>query len=564
MNKPNPLSDLGLSIPKPREGRQAGPGKAAAPDGKDRSTTLVTVRDAVLDLLRRRGMTTIFGNPGSTELPMFRDFPADFRYLLGLQESVVIGMADGFAQARGTASFVNLHSAVGVGHAMGAIFTAHKNRTPMVITAGQQARSILPFEPFLHSGQATDLPKPYVKWACEPARAEDVPLAIERAWHIAMQEPRGPTLVSVPVDDWDRLTEPLAEHEVGSTQRADPGMLERIGAWLDAARSPVFVSGAATDRGGAWEAIVALAERHEARVFEAPMAGRAGFPQTHRLFAGHLPAMRERIVDLLAGHDLVVAIGAPAFTYHVEGEGPHLPPGARLAQIIEDPGIAAWTPGGISAVGNVRLALEELLRRPAPPARAPVPGRARPSAVPTPAAGEPLSPAYVFQTLAALRQPDDVIVEEVPTAKTAMHAYLPHSRPGSYQAMCSGGLGFAMAAAVGIGLADTGRKVIGVIGDGSSMYTIQALWTAAREQVPVTFLILNNRRYAALEGFARLLDYRADEPVAGTVLGGIDFAAMARAQGVPGARVSEAAGLAAALEQALRAPGPYLLEIEIQ
>src|SRR5512134_1579884 len=160
-----------------------------------------TVRDAVVCLLRDLGMTTIFGNPGSTELPLFRDFPADFRYVLGLQESVVVGMADGYAQATGNAALVNLHSAAGVGHAMGNIFTAHKNRTPMVITAGQQARAILPFDPFLYSGQATELPKPYVKWSVEPARAQDVPLAIARAYYIAMMPPRGPVLVSIPADD---------------------------------------------------------------------------------------------------------------------------------------------------------------------------------------------------------------------------------------------------------------------------------------------------------------------------------------------------------------------------
>src|SRR5499425_543625 len=156
----------------------------------------LTVRAVVLDLLRAFGMKTIFGNPGSTELPMFRNFPDDFRYVLALQEAAVVGMADGYAQATRNAAVVNLHSAVGVGHAMGNIFTAYRNHTPLVITAGQQARAILPFEPFLFSQQATELPKPYVKWAVEPARAEDVPLAIARAYHMAMQEPRGPVFVS--------------------------------------------------------------------------------------------------------------------------------------------------------------------------------------------------------------------------------------------------------------------------------------------------------------------------------------------------------------------------------
>src|SRR5436309_9251697 len=190
------------------------------------------VREAVFAQLRDFVLTTIFGNPGSTELPMFRDFPADFRYVLGLHEAVVVGMADGYAQATRNAALVNLHSAAGVGNAMGNIFTAHKNRTPMVITAGQQARSILPFDPFLSSAQATELPKPYVKWSVEPARAQDVPLAIARAYYIAMMPPRGPVLVSVPADDWAKPCEPLPVPGVRTETRPEPRVLDAIGETL--------------------------------------------------------------------------------------------------------------------------------------------------------------------------------------------------------------------------------------------------------------------------------------------------------------------------------------------
>ena len=148
---------------------------------------MTTVRDATIALLRAFGMTTVFGNPGSTELPMFRAFPGDFRYILGLQESVVLGMADGYAQATRNAALVNLHSSAGTGHALGNLFTAFKNQTPLVVTAGQQARSILPYEPFLFAERPTEFPRPFVKWACEPARAQDVPLALARAYHVAME-----------------------------------------------------------------------------------------------------------------------------------------------------------------------------------------------------------------------------------------------------------------------------------------------------------------------------------------------------------------------------------------
>ena len=215
----------------------------------------LTVRDAVLQLLRSFGMQRIFGNPGSTELPLFLDFPADFEYVLGLQESVVVGMADGYATATDNAAFVNLHSAVGVGHAMGAIFTAWKNRTPLVITAGQQARSLFPFDPFLFSAQATELPKPYVKWSCEPARAEDVPQAIAHGYYLAMQPPRGPVLVSIPSDDWARACAPVEPRRVSLAPRCDAAVLDAIGAQLDASERPAFVVGAGVDRGGAWEEV---------------------------------------------------------------------------------------------------------------------------------------------------------------------------------------------------------------------------------------------------------------------------------------------------------------------
>src|SRR5262245_55973464 len=179
-----------------------------------RTGSQVSVREAVFSLLRAFNLTTIFGNPGSTELPLFRDFPSDFRYVLGLQEAIVVGMADGYAQATGNAAVINLHSAAGVGHAMGNIFTAYRNRTPLLITAGQQARSILPYEPFLFADEPAELPKPYVKWSTQPARAEDVPAALARAYYLAMQEPCGPTFVSIPVDDWDRTSEVLPKRTV--------------------------------------------------------------------------------------------------------------------------------------------------------------------------------------------------------------------------------------------------------------------------------------------------------------------------------------------------------------
>ncbi len=519
-----------------------------------------TVRTAVLDLLRAHRMTTIFGNPGSTELPLFLDFPGDFRYVLGLQESVVVGLADGYAQATRNAAFVNLHSAAGVGHAMGNIFTAFKNRTPMVITAGQQARSILPYEPFLFSNQATELPKPYVKWSVEPARAEDVPLAIARAYYLAMQPPCGPVLVSIPADDWARPCEHLVPRIVSTAIRPEPQVLSLIGAALDACERPAFVIGAAVDRDGAWDDVLRLAERHNARVFTAPMSGRCGFPEDHRLFAGFLPAMREKIVSLLGGHDLVFAIGASAFTYHVEGFGPHLPDGTTLVQLTEDPNTAAWAPVGTSAVGSIRLGVLDLLDRSARPER-PAPARREPA--PRAEPSERMSVAFVLQTLAELRDPDSIVVEEAPSARPVMHRHLPMTRSEGFYTMCSGGLGWGLPAAVGVALGKPDKKVIGLIGDGSSLYSIQALWNAAQLKLPITFLILKNRRYAALQEFAPTFGFGPDQTLAGSELPDIDFTALARGQGCEAVSVSRADALHETLAQALKSPRPILVEIDV-
>jgi benzoylformate decarboxylase len=338
------------------------------------------VRDRVFELFRAFGTTTIFGNPGSTELPMFRDFPADFRYVLTLQETVAVSVADGYSQATRNAGLVNLHSATGLGHSLGAVFTAYKNQAvftayknqaPLVIIAGQQARSILPFEPFLFAERAAEFPRPYVKWSCEPARAEDVPAAIARAYYTAMQTPRGPTFVSVPVDDWDRLCDPLEPRRLATVVRGDPQLLSEVAEAIRACARPAFVVGAAVARDDAWDEVVVLAERHRARVWAAPNSGRNSFPEDHPLFAGFLAADREKIVASLTGHDLILVLGAPVFTYHVEGFGRHIPEGARLFQLVDDPAVATWAPVGTAVVTNLKSGIRDLLggREPRPAQR---------------------------------------------------------------------------------------------------------------------------------------------------------------------------------------------------
>jgi benzoylformate decarboxylase len=525
---------------------------------------ITTVRGAVYQLLRDFGLTTVFGNPGSTELPMFRDFPADFRYVLGLQESVVVAMADGFAQARHDAALVNLHSAIGVGHAVGSIFTAYKNQTPLVVTAGQQARSILPFEPFLYSEQAAQLPKPYVKWSVEPARAADVPAAIARAYYVAMQPPRGPTFVSIPVDDWDRECAPHAVRNVSRRIAGDPQALAAAAAQLAAARTPVLVVGAGVARDQAWHETVALAERLGAPVWASPLSARCGFPETHPLFAGFLPANRAGIVGCLRGADLIVVLGAPVFTYHVEGDGSHVPDGAALLQLTDDPAAAAWAPVGTAIVTDLKIGVGALLETPSrgPPSSSASPAP-RPSAGRQPAprlAPDVLSDRYLLQRIATLRSADSIIVEEAPSSRTPMHDYLPILEPDTFHTCASGGLGHGLPAAVGVALAHPQRKVIAILGDGSAMYAIQGLWSAAELGVAVAFIIIVNSSYRALEEFGR---HFAIETLPGVKLAHLDFCALARGHGVEARRVERCEELDDALRELYSAKVPRLLEVRV-
>jgi benzoylformate decarboxylase len=517
----------------------------------------VTVRTATYSLLREFGLTTVFGNPGSTELPMFRDFPDDFRYVLGLQESVVVAMADGFAQARSGAALVNLHSAVGVGHAVGSIFTAYRNQTPLVITAGQQARSILPFEPFLFSEQAAQLPRPYVKWSIEPARAADVPAAIARAYYVSMQPPRGPTLVSVPVDDWDRPCAPAAGRVVSRAVAGDPVLLARAADALCRARRPIIVVGASVARDDAWDETVALAELHRAAVWVSPLSARNSFPERHPLFAGFLPADRAGIVSHLMGADFILVLGAPVFTYHVEGQGPHIPEGATLVQLTDDPGAASWSAVGTAIVTNLKLGVAALLDG------RPVAAR---SAPPMPPRAPRLQPAvltdrYLLQQIALLRPADSIVVEEAPSSRGPMHDHLPMLHRETFYTCASGGLGHGLPAAVGVALARPGRKIIGLLGDGSAMYSIQGLWSAAELDLPVAFVIVNNTSYRALEEFGRHFNI-AELP--GVKLPHLDFCALAAGHGVKSMRVQRGEDLDAALREIFSAAVPMLLQVDIQ
>ena len=516
-----------------------------------------TVRGATLDLLRALGMTTVFGNPGSTELGLLDRWPADFTYVLGLQEASVVGMADGYARATGRAAFVNLHSAAGVGHALGNLFTAYKNGAPLVVTAGQQARSLLPNLPFLGATEAANFPKPYVKFSVEPARPEDVPAAIAQAHRIATQRPYGPTFVSVPADDWSARCAPVLARPQYADVAPDPAAVEEAARLLAAARRPVIVSGAEADAEGAGHELVAFAERLGAPVLTAPFASRLAFPEDHPLHAGHMVAAPEAVAEALLPYDLVLVVGAPVFTFHVAGDCGLFRGRVPLIHLTTDRDAGAASPYGMTVLGSLRHALPMLA------SRVPHRGLALPKPRPRPAppkATNPIPAAWALSRLRAALPEDAVLVEEAPSHRPAMHAQLPMTRWGGFFTMASGGLGYSLPGAVGVALGRPGTRVACLIGDGSFLYSPQALWTAVQHRLPVAVVVLNNGGYGAMRSFSRVLGVR---DVPGIDIEGVGFVGMARSMGCPGVRVTDHRALDAALRDALAADGPFLVEVAV-
>ena len=524
---------------------------------------MASVREVAFELFREHGMTTIFGNPGSTELPMLAEFPEDFRYILGLQEAVAVGMADGYAQASGRPAHVNLHTAPGVGNGMGAIFNAQANHSPLLVTAGQQVRAHLTMQANLTNRDATRVVHPFVKWSFEPPRAQDVPGALARAIHTAFLAPKGPTFVSLPMDDWTEEADAESGHVVERTAEPrmgpDPAAIESLAQRLAAASSPVLVAGPDIDASGAWDEAVALAERQRLPVFAspAPGGGRLGFPEGHPLFRGVLPPAIGPVTETLKGHDLILVIGSSVFPYYPYIPGPLLPEGASLVAITSDPDEAARAPMGDVILADAGLALRALLEEVGEA------DRAEPDPLPEPAGGDqtdPLSSTMVHNILAQVFPDDGIVVLESPSSTLSLRNQLRISKPGSYYFGAGGGLGFGLAAALGVQLAQPDRPVICVLGEGSAQYAITGFWTASAYEIPVTFLILRNEEYSILKWFA---DIEEVQGAPGLDLPGLEVAQVAEAYGVSSKWVSGRDELQATLQGAITSSKPELVEVPV-
>jgi benzoylformate decarboxylase len=525
---------------------------------------VTSVREASFDVFRAHGMTTMFGNPGSTELPMLQDFPGDFTYVLGLQEAVVVGMADGYAQASGGPALVNLHTAPGVGNAMGAMFNAQANHSPLVITAGQQTRALVGLQANLTNRDATRMPHPLVKWSYEPARAADVPLALARATHLASLPPKGPTFVSIPMDDWDAEVDDAdvaeaVKRKVDGRSAAGPEAIAALARRLEAATNPAMVAGPDIDASGAWDLAVALSERQNLPVYASPPTGggRLGFPEGHPNFRGVLPPAVGPVADTLRGRDLILVVGSSVFPYYPNLPGPLLPEGAELVQITSDPDEAARAPMGDAIVADVKLTLEALLTEVGES------DRDAGESLPEPTEGPEQDPITGTAAMHALRNvfPDDgIIVLEAPSSTSALRNQMRLSKPGSYYFAAGGGLGYGLAAAVGVQLAQPTRPVVCVVGEGSVQYAVTAFWSAVAYDAPVTFLVLRNNEYAILKWFAAI---ETVEGAPGLDLPALDCAAVASGYGVNSRKVEGAEELREALAAAIASDRPELVEVGV-
>jgi benzoylformate decarboxylase len=526
-------------------------------------TEVKTVHEVTYDLLRSLGLTTVFGNPGSTEQTFLKNFPDDFTYVLGLQEASVVAMADGFAQSTGKPALVNVHTAAGMGNAMGSLVAAFKGNTPLIVTAGQQTREMVLCEPYLTNKDETLLPLPWVKWAYQPARAQDVPAAFMRAYAVALQPPAGPVFLSIPLDDWEKpALGPAVIRSISHRVSPDTERLRGFADRINRAQRPLLVFGPEVDRSGAWDAGVAFAEKVGAPVYSSPLPDRAVFPEDHRLYQGQLPMTIAGVTELLQGHDLAVVIGAQVFRYYPYVPGEYLPEGTELLQITTDPGLAGAAPVGDSLLGDALLALHQLAGMIDDHSDRPVPAApVRKSAVDG-SASTPLAPDAVWSTLGSVKPADSPLVTESTSTMAQQLRFLPSTRPASFFATASGGIGWGVPAAVGIALGDRARgvkrTVLATIGDGSFQYSVQAIWTAAQHRLPVVFVVMRNGEYSILKSFAVL---EKTPGVPGLDLPGLDIASLAAGFGCRAVNVDSTEKLAQEFNNALDADGPTVIVV---
>ncbi len=554
------------------------------PDGNTPNT--ISGRSAFLALLRSEGVSHLFGNPGTTELPIMHalsDEP-DLGYVLGLQESVVIGMADGYARASGRLVSVNVHVAPGLGNAIGALYTSWITGSPLIVTAGQQEQGHGLTEPLLYA-PLTPIAQPVVKWATEVTRIEDLPRIVHRAAKVATTPPTGPVFISLPGD----ILNDHAALELGEPTRVDAASrptddtVDDLARRILSAKNPLVIAGHEIATSDAFAEAAEFASALGAPVYLQTIACGSYFPSDHPAYMGEMtraqPVVRERI----EGHDMLICLGSDVLKMSVYSKVDPLPPGTRVIQISQRDWelgknyatemavrsdiretLKVLTPrlkelGAEAAAQTAKERLDALASRNWTAQRA-----ERLKNVDAKRGGGPLDPEWAMSRIAALVPDDVIIVDEGITSTGTLLNYYPFRDRNAYFGNVSGGIGWAIAAAVGIQIAQPERRVVAIVGDGSAQYSIQALWTAAHLKQPVIFVIANNRGYRVLKDRLKLF-HDNDRPIGMDFNDPpIDFAAIARGYGVEAHTVDSADRFDEAFRTALESSGPVLLDVAIR
>ncbi|MGH7392643.1 MAG: thiamine pyrophosphate-binding protein [Candidatus Rokuibacteriota bacterium] len=551
----------------------------------------LTVARALVDTLRAVGVRYLFGNPGTTELPFLDALPdSGLEYVVALQEASAVAAADGYAQASRSLAVASVHVAPGVGNSISILHNAARARSPLLLTAGQQDTRLLVHEPIL-AADLVQMTEQFTKWSCEIRRADEALPALRRAITVALTPPTGPVFLSLPMD---LMTEPTDEPAPPAgtvfTAPAAPepsaAAVDHAAALLARAGVPVIVAGDGVGRArDGFGAMTLLAERLGARVYGEPFYRLTSFPGDHPLWRGGLYPAPAAVRRALEDADVVLVAGADVFTWFLHGPGRPFKPGVPVIQIADDPrqigrsypvDVPVWADVGVTLqrlerAVSTRLTDEQRVaaaERRASLERVRAQFTARVSAAAEAEAGRvPISPAHLMHTLAGLLPRDAIIVDESASSLPHVLRHLPFTRPGSFYGSKTGTLGWAMGAAVGVALADPRRKVVATVGDGSVMYSPQALWTAARHRLPITYVVPNNASYAILKAGMTALGLpsakRGVHPGMDLIDPEIDYLALARALGVRAERVDKPADLREALAACLAHPGPTLVDVAI-
>ena len=545
----------------------------------------ISGRDAFLSLLASEGVDVMFGNPGTTELAIMEALSKQSRieYVLGLQESIVVAMADGYARASGRLAACNVHVAPGLGNAMGALYNAKFYGSPVLLTAGQQEQGHGLMEPLLYD-PLVPIAQPMVKWATEVSRVEDLPRIVRRAAKVALTPPTGPVFISLPGD----ILDGEAELDLGTPTRVDGAVrpadegLQSLAHALLSAHKPAIIAGHELATTHALREAAELAEVLGAAVFQQTVPYAAQFLSEHPTFVGALTRNQQLVRDALAPYDLLIFLGSDQLRMSVYSPVDAMPPGARVVQIGErDWELAKNYPAEIAVKASVKETLRALiptLRGMMTPDETSTAQtrlkdiarnnwsvkreRARQDAAKLETA-RPMDPRALMMRLTEAMPRDVVVLEEALVSGFSLLNFLPLRDPQGFYGLASGGIGFAMGGAIGISMALRDRPVVAIVGDGSAMYSIQALWTAAHMKLPITYVIPNNRGYRILK--ERLKSMRGTDRFIGMDIREpeLDFVQLAQSMGLPAQRIVDPADVGPALKKAIASGGPSLLDVSV-